>query len=68
MIRVIPDIPRIHAHWDRRSSEIPTWLEVPMSDGRKVRYIPDVDHPGVERSIEGIRRIGKAIREAEGKA
>ena len=45
MIRVIPDIPKIHAHWDRRWSEIPTYLEVPMSNGDTVRYVPDIRQP-----------------------
>ena len=57
MIRVIPDIPRIRAHWDRRSMEIPTRLEVPMSDGKVVRYVPDVKQPGFVKAMENLRSM-----------
>ena len=45
MIRIIPDLGRIKAHWSHRSSEIPDYLMVPMSDGSVVRYNPEVVQP-----------------------
>lgn len=45
MTRIIPDIPQIRAHWERRASDIPDYLMVPMSDKSKVRYIPEVRQP-----------------------
>lgn len=41
---VIPDIPKIKAHWKRRSDTLP-YLMVPMSDNSVVRYVPDVQQP-----------------------
>ena len=41
---VIPDIPKIKAHWKRRSDLLP-YLMVPMSDNTVVRYVPDVRQP-----------------------
>lgn len=55
--RILPDIPMIKARWNRRSSAIPCWLEVPMSDGSVERYYPDSVHPGFVRSIELIRKM-----------
>ena len=40
MVRIIPDIPNIKARWCHRCSEVPDWLEVPMSDGRLCSTIP----------------------------
>ena len=40
MIRVIPDMARAKAHWVKRSSEIPDYLMVPMSDNTVVMYVP----------------------------
>ena len=48
MIRIIPDIPRIHARWCRRTSEIPDFLEVPMSNGETVRYYPQIEHTNTQ--------------------
>ena len=45
MNRILPDIPNIKAHWDRRASEIPDYLMVPMSDGNVVRYNPEIQQP-----------------------
>lgn len=41
---VIPDIPKIKAHWKRRSDPLP-YLMVPMSDSSVIRYVPDVRQP-----------------------
>ena len=56
MIRIIPNIPKIKAKWDRRSSELP-WLDVPMSDGTTVRYYADVPQPSFVRTLEIIRNM-----------
>ncbi len=57
MVRIIPDIPKIRARWAHRASEIPDWLEVPMSDGRVVRYYPQVEQPAFTRAIENVRNM-----------
>ena len=61
MIRIMPDIPRIHAHWCKRTSEIPDWLEVPLSDGSIVKYYPKVEQPAFRRSLEIIRNMKEEI-------
>lgn len=57
MIRIIPNIPKIKAHWERRTDEIPTYLEVPMSDGTTVKYIPDVVQPGFVAAMKNIANM-----------
>lgn len=57
MIRIIPNIPKIKAHWERRSDDIPTYLEVPMSDGTTVKYIPEIVQPGFVAAMETIKRM-----------
>jgi hypothetical protein len=57
VIRVIPDIPHIRARYAHRCSEIPDWLEVPLSDGRTVRYYPQVEQPAFTRAIQNIRNM-----------
>ncbi len=57
MIRLIPDIPKIKAHWSHRSSEIPDYLMVPMSDGTVVRYNPEIQQPGYVRAIQNIKNM-----------
>ena len=44
MTRILPNIPRIKAHWDRRGEELP-YLMVPMSDGSTIRYNPEIRQP-----------------------
>ena len=44
MIKPIPDIPKIKAHWERRSDPLP-YLMVPMSDGTVIRYNAEVKQP-----------------------
>ena len=65
MIRVIPDIPKIKAHWERRSSEVPDYLTVPMSDGRVIRYNPEIQQPGFVKAVDTVRRwtIGYPLKE-----
>ena len=57
MIRIIPNIPKIKAHWERRTDDIPTYLEVPMSDGRTVKYIPEIVQPGFVAAMENIKNM-----------
>lgn len=45
MIKILPDIPNIRARWAHRCSEIPEWLEVPMADGRVIKYYPKIEQP-----------------------
>ena len=44
MTRIIPNIPQIKAHWERRSDPVP-YLMAPMSDGSTVRYNPEIRQP-----------------------
>jgi hypothetical protein len=57
MLRVIPNIPQIRARWAHRASEIPDWLEVPMSDGRTIQYYPKVPQPAFTETIRIIRNM-----------
>ena len=45
MTRILPNLPKIKAHWERRTSDIPDYLVVPMSDDTVVRYVPEVAQP-----------------------
>ena len=57
MIRIMPNIPKIQAHWAHRASEIPDWLEVPMADGSIVKYYQQVEQPAFRKSMELIRNM-----------
>ena len=57
MIRIIPNIPKIKAHWERRSDDIPTYLEVPMSNVTTVKYTPEVVQPGFVAAMENIKNM-----------
>lgn len=61
MIRIIPNIQKIQAHWAHRASEIPDWLEVPMSNGAVVRYYPQVEQPAFRKSMEIIRNMKEEV-------
>ena len=61
MIRILPNIPRIKAHWCRRTSEIPDWLDVPMSNGDIVRYYPQIEQPSFRKSLETIRKMNQMV-------
>ena len=56
MTRILPNIPRIKAHWDRRSEELP-YLMVPMSDGTVVRYNPEIQQPAFRKAIENVKNM-----------
>lgn len=64
--RVIPNIPKIKAHWERRADPVP-YLIVPMSDGSEIRYNAEITHPGYVKAINNIRnmQIGYERKEAE---
>ena len=64
MIRIIPDIPRIKAHWERRCNDLP-YLMVPMSDGSVVRYNPEIVQPGFVKAVDTVRRwsVGYPVKE-----
>ena len=44
MIRVIPDIPKIRAHWDKNEKNPVPYLMVPCSDG-EVRKFTEYKEP-----------------------
>ena len=44
--RILPDIPHIKAHWERRCDPMP-YLMVPMSDGTVVRLMQRLGTPGM---------------------
>ncbi|MBQ1362878.1 MAG: hypothetical protein IIY43_07485 [Oscillospiraceae bacterium] len=54
--RIIPDIPKAKAHWERRCDPVP-YLLVPMSDGTVMRYNADIQHPGYVKAIQNIRNM-----------
>lgn len=57
--RVIPDIPKIRAHWERRSDPLP-YLLVPMSDGTVMRFNAEIQHPALSkifRSMENMKEL-----------
>ena len=60
-IRVIPVIPKIKAHWCHRASEIPDWLEVPLSNNTTVKYYPKVEQPSFVKSLEIIQNMKEQI-------
>ena len=64
--RIIPNIPKIKAHWERRADPVP-YLIVPMSDGSEIRYNPEIQHPGYVKAINNIMNmtVGYERKEAE---
>ena len=65
MIRVIANTLEATQHWERRCDELP-YLVVPMSDGRRIRYNPGIQHPGFQRAMDGVKRIGYEMKKAGG--
>jgi len=61
MVRIIPNIPKIQARWAHRASEIPDWLEVPMSNGEVIKYYPKVEQPAFRKSLEIIRNMNDQV-------
>ena len=56
MIRIIPDLTKVKAHWERRSDPIP-YLIVPMSDGTVIRYNAEIEQPGFVKALENIKNM-----------
>lgn len=54
--RIIPDIPKIKAHWERRCDPMP-YLMVPMSDGTVIRFNAELPHPGFSRAMENVKNM-----------
>lgn len=54
--RIIPDIPKAKAHWERLSDPVP-YLLVPMSDGTVMRYNAEIKHPGYVKAIQNIKNM-----------
>ena len=58
--RILPDIPKIKAHWERRSDPVP-YLMVPMSNGEVIRFNAEIRHPGFQaamRNLDNMKRAG----------
>lgn len=64
MIRNIPDIPRIKAHWERRSDPTP-YLMVPMSDGTTIRYNAEIPQPSFRKAMDNIRNMAVGYEKKE---
>lgn len=56
MIRIIPNIPQIKAHWERRNDPIP-YLMVPMSNGDVIRFNAEIPQPAFQCAIQNIRNM-----------
>ena len=56
MIRVIADTQHISQHWERRSDELP-YLMVRLSDGKVIRYNPEIPHPGFVKAMDNIKNM-----------
>lgn len=54
--RIIPDIPKIKAHWERRTDPVP-YLMVPMSDGTVLRFNPEIEQPGFVKAMKNIENM-----------
>ena len=65
MVRIIPDIPNIKARWCHRCSEVPDWLEVPMSDGTVVQYYPRIEQPAFRKAMDNIRNMAVGYEKKE---
>ena len=56
MIRVLADTQNITQHWEHRGDPIP-YLMVRMSDGKTIRYNPEIPHPGFVKAMDNIKNI-----------
>lgn len=54
--RILPDLPKAKAHWDRRCDPIP-YLMVPMSNGTVMRFNAEVKHPGYVKAVQNIKNL-----------
>ena len=56
MIRVLVDVKTIRQHWERRSDELP-YLIATTSDGRVVRFNPEIPQPGFQKAMNNIKNM-----------
>ena len=64
--RIIPDIPKIRAHWERRCDPIP-FLLVPMSDGTVMRFNAETQHPALSKIFQSMENMKEMCIGYEGK-
>ncbi|MBQ1790176.1 MAG: hypothetical protein II008_08365 [Oscillospiraceae bacterium] len=57
MIRILPDLSKAKAHWVHRSSEIPDFIMVPMSNGKVIRYNPEIEQPGFQKAMQNLENM-----------
>ena len=59
-VRVMP-LPKVKGIWDHESSRYPDRINVPMSDGRVVKYVIDVEmpHPCFTAAMRNLERMKK---------
>lgn len=57
-IRVLP-LPEVTGIWKHDTSKYPDVIKVPMSDGKVIKYIIDIDlpHPSFTDAMENVRRM-----------
>lgn len=57
-IRVLP-LPKVTGVWKHNSSKYPDVIRVPMSDGKVVKYVIDVEmpHPALVAAVKNIERM-----------
>lgn len=56
MKRILADTAKITQHWEHRCDELP-YLMVRMSDGREIRYNPEIPHPGFVKAMDIIKKM-----------
>lgn len=56
MKRILADTAKITQHWEHRCDELP-YLMVRMSDGREIRYNPEIQHPGFVKAMDIIEKM-----------
>jgi hypothetical protein len=54
--RILADTAKITQHWEHRCDELP-YLMVRMSDGREIRYNPEIPHPGFVKAMDIIEKM-----------
>jgi len=57
MMQVLP-LPKVRGIWKHRASRYPDVIRVPMSDGKVVKYVIDIEQPH-PAFLESMRIIGR---------
>ena len=58
MTRIIADTQRITQHWDKDHPGNPIpYLMVRMSDGKIIRYNPEIEQPGFVKAMDNIKNM-----------